>query len=286
MIAVLLGVLAPRLAQAGETLVELVARVEALRVATDYARAAELAAEGAGRVDLAAGERVLLGGLARQNFELSYQAGGPLTDLCELAAVMRLVAPLDSAAGSAVKLAAAADAEARLEQAVGAEWPAVCAPAGDPAIVTRDAVPTLVPAGRSRADAEPAAPGVTQRSETPRADRSDRRRVRAGVGTLVSGLVLFAPMAGVLAYRAAGERELAALRGKGRQATEEENADAVALDQRHRAATAGAVVLGVTGAALAVTGAVLLATGGRKNRVAVAPWGARGLGGLVLEGSF
>ena len=40
------------------------------------------------------------------------------------------------------------------------------------------------------------------------------------------------------------------------------------------------------GGALDVTGVVLLATGGRPSRVAVAPWGARGVGGLVLEGKF
>ena len=58
------------------------------------------------------------------------------------------------------------------------------------------------------------------------------------------------------------------------------------LSQRYRATTVGAAVLGATGAALAVTGVVLLATGGRRPSVAVAPWGARGVGGLVLEGRF
>jgi len=282
-IAALLGVLAPGLAHAGETLAELVARVEALRANSDHAGAAELAAEGAAREDLAAAERVILGGLARQNFELSYQAGGPLTDLCKLAAVMRLVAPLDSAAGSAVKLAAAMDAEARLERAAGAEWPAVCAPAseaGDGAAGPSDSIPARELPGTA------SAPGATHQAVAPRAAGRTDRRVRAGVGTLVPGLVLFAPMAGLLAYRAAGERELAALRGKGRPATEGETAEAAALDQRHRAATAGAVVLGVTGAALVVTGVVLLTASGQQRRVAVAPWGARGLGGLVLKGSF
>jgi len=51
------------------------------------------------------------------------------------------------------------------------------------------------------------------------------------------------------------------------------------LSQRYRATTVGAAVLGATGAALAVTGVVLLATGGRRPSVAVAPWGARGVGG-------
>lgn len=39
-------------------------------------------------------------------------------------------------------------------------------------------------------------------------------------------------------------------------------------------------------AALVLTGAILLATGGKPRRVAVAPWGGRGIGGLVLQGRF
>ena len=60
----------------------------------------------------------------------------------------------------------------------------------------------------------------------------------------------------------------------------------VALDRRYAATTAGVVTFGVTGAALVVTGVVLLATGGRPSRVAVAPWGGRGIGGLILQGKF
>ncbi len=122
----------------------------------------------------------------------------------------------------------------------------------------------------------------------PPVDRVPRRHVRAGVGTLVPGLLLFAPMAGLLAYRADGRRELVAINAdtKLRPATATEAARVTELDNRHIATTAGAVALGVTGAALVVTGAVLLATGGRRHRVAVAPWGGRGIGGLVLQGRF
>ena len=68
--------------------------------------------------------------------------------------------------------------------------------------------------------------------------------------------------------------------------TDAEREQVEGLDRRYQATTVGAAVLGATGAVLAVTGAVLLATGGRRSRVAVAPWGARGVGGLVLEGKF
>ena len=61
---------------------------------------------------------------------------------------------------------------------------------------------------------------------------------------------------------------------------------AASLRQRYRVTTASAAALGATGVALVVTGVVLLATGGRRPRVAVAPWGARGVGGLVLKGRF
>ena len=71
-----------------------------------------------------------------------------------------------------------------------------------------------------------------------------------------------------------------------RPGTPAEDARALALDNHIVGATAGAVALGVTGAALVVTGAVFLASGRRANRVAAAPWGGRGFGGLVLQGRF
>ena len=153
---------------------------------------------------------------------------------------------------------------------------------------------------------EQTAPGTTETEATPAAaagpperaavrpvasppvDRADRRRFRAGLGTLVPGLLLFVPVAGLLAYRAEGERELAAIRLETRNGTPtlEQDRDAAALGQRFTSTTAGAVALGVTGAALVVAGVALLATGARQHRMAVAPWGGRGVGGLVLQGRF
>lgn len=127
----------------------------------------------------------------------------------------------------------------------------------------------------------------TPHSAPPPVDRADRR-FRVGVGTLVPGLLLFAPMAGLLAYGGDGREELAGINAatRRRPGTPAEEARVTALDNRYIATTAGAVALGLTGAALVVTGAVLMATGRRPNRVAVAPWGGRGIGGLVLQGRF
>jgi len=297
MFAAVFGVLSPGLAHGEEakgTAMAIVVQVTQLGKAGEHARAAELAAAGAGREDLADAERVGLAGLAARSFELSYQAGGPLTDLCGIAAVMRLAAPLDSAAGGAVKRAEAEKAEARLERAAGAEWRAVCGltvESGAPPLgPEREAPGQAASNGPREVDAarteDPRQAGVTTR--TPREVRATRdpRRVRAGVGTLVSGLLLFAPMAPVLARRGAAERALWAMQADGQRITDAEREQAVTLNQRYRATTVGAAVLGATGAALVVTGVVLLATGGRPSKVAVAPWGARGVGGLVLEGKF
>ncbi len=147
-------------------------------------------------------------------------------------------------------------------------------------------------AGAERAvDRSPAVVGPSE-PPTPRpvppASRLERRHLRAGVGTLVPGLLLFAPVAGLLAYRGSAREELMGINAdtKLRPGTPAEDARAVTLNNRIVGATAGAVALGVTGAALVVTGAVFLATGRRANRVAVAPWGGRGIGGLVLQGRF
>ena len=141
--------------------------------------------------------------------------------------------------------------------------------------------------GRSEGIVGPSEP-PTPRSAPPPVDRADRRRFRAGLGTLVPGLLLFVPMAGLLAYRGDGREEVAGISAetKGRPATAAETARVAVLSDRYAATTAGAVALGVTGAALVVSGAVLLATGRPPNRVAVAPWGGRGIGGLVLQGRF
>ncbi|MBL9102504.1 MAG: hypothetical protein JNL82_16200 [Myxococcales bacterium] len=120
------------------------------------------------------------------------------------------------------------------------------------------------------------------------ADRPDRRRVRAGASTLVPGLVLLAPMTALLAVRAGIRDDIADLAAATatRPATAAEDARFARLDDRYGAATAAAAVLGVTGGALIVTGAVLLAAKRRPPRAALAPWGGRGVGGIVLQGRF
>lgn len=154
----------------------------------------------------------------------------------------------------------------------------------------RTATPTATEAPPPQQTADPTATATTpaHRVMPPPIDRTDRRRVRAGVGTLVPGLVLFAPVAGLLAYRAATREDLAGLNAdtQSRPATDTEVRRANALNTRYAATTAGVVALGVTGAVLVVTGAVLLATGVRPGRVAVAPWGGRAIGGLVVQGRF
>lgn len=276
----------PGVAYAGEPPAELVEQVTALHTAKKYAEAARLADDGARREELTAAYRVLLGGLARQNYEMSFDAGGPPEELCKAAEILRLVAPLDTPKGGASKLKAAAEAERRLERTLGPTWQATCNP--EAPVVTADnaAVAGIVEAATAKEPEPPRAPVVYP--PPPAEDRRDLRRVRAGVGMLVPGLLLFAPMAGLLAYRAAGERQLVALDAETmtRPRTDVDNQQAAALNQRYTATTAGAVALGVAGGALVVTGAVLLATGARERRMSVAPWGARGVGGLVLEGRF
>ena len=282
MFTAVFGALSPGLAHGEEaqgTALTIVVQVTQLNKAGEHANAAELAAAGVAREDLADAERVGLAGLAARSFELSYQAGGPLTDLCGAAAVMRLAAPLDTAAGGAVKRAEAEKAEARLERAAGIEWRAVCG-------LAEESSPP--PPGSPEREAPAQAP-KTGATSTPRevhaAPTRDPRRM-TGIGTLVSGLLLFAPTAAVVARRGAAERVLWAMQADGQLLTDAEREQAVALGQRYRATTVGAAVLGATGAALAVTGVVLLVTGRRRPKVAVAPWGARGVGGLVLEGKF
>lgn len=289
MFAAVLGALTPGLAR-GEDVqgaaLQVVLQVQRLGKAGQHAEAAKLAAAGAAREDLTPAERVGLAGLAAQSFELSYRAGGPLTELCRLAAVMRLGASLDTAEGGAAKRAAAAKAEAQLERAAGPVWRAVCEPASPTAATTPErAAPAAV---NTSPDAATGTTSTPPRDVNAAASPRDRGRVRAGVGTLVPGLVLFAPMAAVLVHRGAAERDLKALQADaaGRRMTDAERAQVEALDRRYQATTVGAAVLGATGAVLAVTGAVLLATRGRRPPVAVAPWGARGVGGLVLEGKF
>jgi len=297
MVVALFGVLTPGLARGEDargTALTIVTEVTRLNDEKQYAHAATLAAAGVAREDLADADRVQLAGLARRSFDLSYQTGGALTDLCGLAAVMQLAAPLDTAEGGAVKRAEAAKAEARLEQVAGPGWRAVCAPAdasasassADPERDAQEARP-VDPTPATPTTSAPSRDVNTARPARP-ASLRDRRRVGAGVGTLLPGLLLFAPMAGVLVRRGAAERELKALHAgsAGERLSDDARGQVEALNQRYRATTVGAAVLGAAGAALAVTGVVLLATNPRRARVAVAPWGGRGIGGLVLEGRF
>jgi len=253
-----------------------------------HASAAKLAAEGAARMDLDSADRVILGGLAGQNFELSYRAGGPLTELCGLATVMRLVAPLDTAAGRELKLAAATDAEKKLAEVAGSGWRAACVGPESGQVAKSESVATSTTT-TSATPTTPVAPAVND-GRAVRADGVTRsRRLRAGAGLLTSGLLLIAPTAAVLAHRGAKERELKAFHTEDTSLyllTEPERARVETLNQNYRAATAGAVVLGLTGAALAVAGVVLVATGKQPAKMAVAPWAGRGLGGLVIEGRF
>lgn len=267
----------PRLAHA-EDVVSLSRDVNIL-AKTDPAAAARLAAAGAARTDLDAQTRVLLGGLAYANFKLSFEAAqgeAKLTELCGLRAVMRLVAPLDTAEAGKVKIAEAEAAEAQLKLAAGDDWQHICEPPPVQVEAPTGAAAQLQP---PKPETPPPAP----------VERPRPRHLRAGVATLASGLALFAPVAGVLVYRRHGEDDLAnliAIVGDN-EGTDAQQQLADSLRQRYRATTAAAAVLGTAGVALVVTGAVLLATGReRRSRVAVAPWGARGVGGLVLEGRF
>ena len=272
-----------------DVLGELVAQVMKLRAAGQHAAAAQLAAAGAARGDLAAADRVMLGGLAGEGFQTSFAAGGAVADLCGLAAVMRLVAPLDADAGGQQELAVALAAEERLAEIAGPGWRAVCEPNGATA-GTADASDRQAGADRTTAPATSRAPAAVRSLDGSRPeDPRDRRRLRAGVGTIVPGLMLVAPLAGVLAYRADGEDELRALRAgrEGRSPTAHEEQQASNLQSRYQATTIGAAVLGVTSAALVVSGVALLATSRRQQtRVSVAPWGARGVGGVMLTGRF
>jgi len=282
-VAALASLGSPRPARASETAAELIAQVSALRTAGRFAEAAKLADENARSEELDASTRVALGGLARQNYELSFGAGGAPTDLCKAAAILRLVAPLDLKGGAA-KLVAAEDAEKKLAAALGPTWRLACSPtpsdtSSNMSADERDAGTSVSP--------DPGAPHEP-RPPMPPDPSLELRRVRAGVGTLVPGLVMLASTVGLLAYRAAGERDFLALNlvTAHRTPTAAEYAEADTLSRRYTATTSAAIVLGVTSAALIVTGTTLLAIRTRPRRMAVTPWGTRGLGGLMLQGRF
>ena len=113
-----------------------------------------------------------------------------------------------------------------------------------------------------------------------RSDLADDERV-------LLGALLFTPMALLVVSHYNGRKEMARINAatKEHPATEAETARAATLADRHTT-TAGAVALGVTGAALTVAGWVLVLTSAPPARVAVTPWGGRGIGGLVLQGRF
>jgi hypothetical protein len=160
-VATVLGVQGPGLARAGETPAELVQQVTAHRTAEQFAEAARLADDSARREDLDDATRVLLGGLARQNYELSFGAGGPPTELCKAAAIMRHVAPLDTPEGRPSKLAAAEEAEG------GWRWRS--ARRGTPPV--RPSRPWKTPprATRRRTTAQRASPATPRATQDPRA---------------------------------------------------------------------------------------------------------------------
>jgi hypothetical protein len=85
MVVALFGALTPGLARGEDargTALKIVTQVTRLNNEKQYAHAATLAAAGVAREDLADADRVQLAGLARRSFELSYETGGALTDLC------------------------------------------------------------------------------------------------------------------------------------------------------------------------------------------------------------
>ena len=272
-----------------------------------FKRAAELAAPASQRTDLRPADRFVLAGLAAESYGDAFQHGGaprqPRRDpayLCAQRAVLQeAIALADELSKRGTVDDALGKVAAQLAQVAASGRDVPCALA--PVVSEAELLPIAEPDGATMAtetaagapDHPPRSPSVATAGASPgktipTRSPADKRRVRAGVGTLVPGLVLFAPMAAVLVSRGAAERDLKVLQADSadRRLTDAERAQVAAMDRRYYATTVGATVLGAAGAVLAVTGAVLLATGGRRPAVAVAPWGARGVGGLVLEGKF
>ena len=224
--------------------------------------------------------------LAAQGRRAAYGRTGEASHLCRLIAAADVV--LARKALPPRLKSAATDFRDTSQEAVGAKCGAASRGETDgPPPDGAAEVGAERAADRSPAVAEPLE-SPTPRPVIPPASGLERRHLRVGVGTLVPGLLLFAPVAGLLAYRGSAREELMGINAdtKLRPGTPAEDARALTLNNHIVGATAGAVALGVTGAALVVTGAVFLATGKRANRVAAAPWGGRGFGGLVLQGRF
>lgn len=289
MIAAMLVALVPGTARGGDP-IELAEEVQALGRKGQHAVAAQLAADGASDEQFDGASRVLLGGLARENFERAFQQSNDLDNLCRLSTVMRLVAGLDSGSSGEARrqmIAAAEAAESQLLAAKGDAWRGFCGPPTGTAPEPRPPQALKGP-GMSRPTAVARTPTGSLQDRAPTLV-AERRRRRAGAAVLGVGAVLLVPMAGVLVYRRAGEADLGELRvaAAGREETAKEQALAESLGQRYRASTVTAATLGATGTILIVSGAVLLVTGrARAARATVAPWGARGTAGLVFYGRF
>ncbi|MCY1067987.1 hypothetical protein OV090_24810 [Nannocystis sp. RBIL2] len=230
------------------------------------------------------GHRAMRLFVAHQVYLTSFDEVGETTPVAAKQAAARQSAP---PSGTETSEATAPSAGAATAKAP----PPASAP---PAPATNAAGATNTKSNASEATVDALAKGTSARADAtvrPQPSREEQRArllLRVGVGTLVPGALLFIPMAGLLGRRAAGERELEVLNldTAGRPTSAAEDATAAALGQRYTNLTAAVIVLGLTGGALAVTGAVLLTMDARPRRVAVAPWGARGLGGLVLTGRF
>lgn len=276
-----------------------------------FKRAAELAAPASQRTDLRPADRFVLAGLAAESYGDAFHHGGaprqPRRDPAYLCAQRTVLQEAIVLADEARKRDVVDDAlgkvAAQLAQvaASGRDVPCEVAPvveteagplaetAAAPEMATKaTGGPGPTPSPPRLATVPMGASPVPTRDTVPTRSPADKRRVQAGVGTLVPGLLLFVPMAAVLAQRGLVERGLRQLQADttGRALTDPELDRAATLDRQYRGTTAACAVLGATGAALAVTGLVLLATPKRRSPVAVAPWGARGVGGVILEGRF
>ena len=302
-------VAAPTPAPAADPMGALLEEIQRDQDRQQYKRAAELAAPASRRSDLRPADRFLLAGLAAESYGEAFQHGGaprqPKHDpryLCaQRTALQEAITLTDDPRKHDAVNDTLGKVAAQLTQvaASGRDLPCVLTPivgteAGPlplaetpppPSTSTATEAPVQTPRPpTARAETSPmASPGPM----TPTPPRADKRRVQAGVGTLVPGLLLFAPMAALWAKSSQVEGDLKQLQADttGRALTDGELERAASLDRQFRGTTAAAAVLGATGAALAVTGLVLLVTRPR-SPVAVAPWGARGVGGLVFEGKF
>jgi len=299
-------VAAPTPVAAADPMGDLLKAIQQEQDRRQFKRAADLAAPASQRTDLRPADRFLLAGLAAESYREAFKHGGaprqPRRDpayLCAQRAVLQEAIALTEGPGKRDTVNdALGKVAAQLAQvaASGRDVPCALAPVvAEPPAETPPAAtppPAETPLGVATEAATVAPPGVAPpgvaTARAPTRSPADTRRVRAGVGTLVPGLLLLVPVAAVLAQRGQVERSLRQLQADtmGRALTDAELQRAASLDRQFRGTTTAAAVLGAAGAALAVTGLVLLVTRPRQSQVAVAPWGARGVGGLVLGGKF